>query len=160
MENAELELWVSGSVRSVGNLRFAREADARARAFKLYVGGQSSTIVNVGLGRFYGGIYAPNADLEFAGAVKVYGSLFARNVKGVGSLDVYYDTDIMIPDGCVDQWPDPVDEIDFDCAQDTDCGSGQTCDELNRECIDEADCDHDNECLGNDRCIDGQCAVL
>lgn len=157
---AELELWVSGSVRTIGNLRFAREGDARARAFKLYVGGEEAAIVNVGLGRFYGGIYAPRADIGFFGGLKIYGSVFARNIHGAGSLDVFYDTDLVVPDDCAESWPDPVDEVDRDCKSDDNCPEGQICDELTRECVDEPDCQNDNDCPGNDRCIDGHCVVL
>ncbi|MBN1946852.1 MAG: hypothetical protein JW797_14355 [Bradymonadales bacterium] len=100
---AELELWVSGIIHTVGNLSFSSEDDRRPRAFKLYMGGEGSALVSVGDAFFVGSIYAPEVDIQYVGSLEVHGALFANNLHGTGDLMVYYDTDIVAPDPCVDE---------------------------------------------------------
>lgn len=158
---AELALWVRGSVRSIGNLRFARQEDVRARAFKLYVGGAEAAIVNVGNARFFGGVYAPQADIGFVGNLQVHGAVFARNLRGAGNLEIFYDTDIVVPNDCIDEHPEVVPrDPDETCKDDDECDDDEVCDELTHECVDEGECEDDGDCPGSDRCIDGQCVVL
>ena len=158
--HAELELWVAGSVRTIGNIRFAREEDARARAFKLYVGGPDAAVLQVGNARFFGAIYAPRADIGFVGNLQVFGAVIANNIRGAGNLDIFYDTDLTVPDDCADDYPDPVD--DPECKDDDQCADGSVCDELTHDCVDEPDndCVEDSDCGGPDRCIDGVCVVF
>ncbi len=158
---AELELWVAGSVRTIGNIRFAREEDARARAFKLYVGGPEAAVLQVGNARFYGAIYAPTADIGFVGNLQIFGSVVANNIRGAGNLDIFYDTDITVADDCIDDHPDPAD--DPECKDDDQCADGSVCDELTHDCVDEPDerdCEEDADCGGRDICVEGVCLVL
>jgi hypothetical protein len=158
---AELELWVAGSVRTIGNIRFAREEDARARAFKLYVGGPDATVLQVGNARFFGAIYAPQADIGFVGNLQVFGAVVANNIRGAGNLDIFYDTDITVSDDCVDEHPDPAD--DPECKDDDQCADGSICDEVTHDCVDdpdESECEDDAGCVGRDICIEGECIVL
>jgi len=100
---AELALWVTGRVETVGNLKLAAGDSDRPRAFKLFMGGRGSSIVNVGNATFIGSIYAPEVDIEYVGNLEVQGSLFANNLSGTGNLTVTYDTDVAAPPACVDE---------------------------------------------------------
>ncbi len=154
---AELEMWVAGSIKTVGNLQFASQQDARARAFKLYMGGRGSTLINVGNAEFFGSIYAPETDIEYVGNLQVHGSLFANNLTGTGNLTLYYDTDIMAPAPCIDQNPEPVDQ---ECQSDSDCTGDMICDTLTKACIPEPECLSDAECGGNSACVDRECVFF
>ena len=103
-EGAEAELWVSGTIKTVGNLELGAPSKSRARAFKLFMGGRGEALVNVGNAQFVGGIYAPEADIDFVGDLEVRGSLFANNLKGTGSLDIEYDSDLSAPPECVEEF--------------------------------------------------------
>ncbi|OIP32057.1 MAG: hypothetical protein AUK47_21270 [Deltaproteobacteria bacterium CG2_30_63_29] len=102
-EGAELELWVSGTVSTVGNLSFVTSSDERPRAFKLFMGGVGSSLVNVGNALFTGSVYAPQVDIEYVGNLEVHGSLFANNLSGTGNLTVTYDSDVVAPAACHDE---------------------------------------------------------
>ncbi|MBU0550467.1 hypothetical protein KJ940_03125 [Myxococcota bacterium] len=102
-DGGALELWTSGTIKSVGNLHFGA-AGASARALRLYMGGQGGALMSVGNATFIGAIYAPEVDIEFVGDLKIDGALFARRLEGTGRLDLTYDTDVSAPDGCVDEY--------------------------------------------------------
>jgi hypothetical protein len=155
---AELELWLAGRLETVGNLGFASEDDARARAFKLFMGGNGSSIVQVGSASFYGSIYAPRVDIEYVGDLTVYGSIFANNIEGTGSLDILYDTDVSAPDPCADATPDPVG--DDRCDDDADCANGEVCDPVSHACGPEQECERDDQCPGNGHCLQGECVTF
>jgi hypothetical protein len=95
---AELDLFVAGSVESVGSLTAGDPA--RAAAFRLYLGGDQSDLDIVGSGDFAGTIYAPTAAVHHVGDLHVAGSLFARTVEGVGKLTVEYATPLSPPTSC------------------------------------------------------------
>ena len=101
-ENAELELWVSGTINNVGNLSIDVASADRPRAFKLYMGGAGAALVNVGNATLVGAVYAPEVDIEYVGNLTVHGSVFARNLKGTGNLNIVHDTDLPAPDACAD----------------------------------------------------------
>lgn len=153
----ELDLWVAGSIKTVGNLQFADERDLHARAFRLFVGGPSSAIIQVGDATFYGSIYAPEADIEYVGDLTVYGSLFADNLEGTGSLAIYYDTDVAAPDPCAEAQPEPVGDR---CDANDDCSSGEACDSLAFQCGAPRQCDSTDDCPNGRFCIEGQCTGL
>jgi hypothetical protein len=89
LENgATLDLYVSGAVRLVG---FTPIGDRNAPAsFRLFIGGSDRVSVGVGLQEFFGSIYAPTADLAFAGVTVVWGSVFARSVTDAGVLTIHH----------------------------------------------------------------------
>lgn len=98
-DGATLDLFVSGSVRTVGLLATGDAIDPSA--FRLYVGGGGDLLVGVGLQRYHGNIYAPEARIGWVGATRVVGSLFARSLVGVGLLEIRYGAPGSLePDDC------------------------------------------------------------
>lgn len=83
-----LDLYVAGSVRTVGNVAFGSEAEPGA--FRLYIGGAGAANLAVGDQTFFGGIYAPEAALAYVGATEITGAVFARDLDGVGDLKIGY----------------------------------------------------------------------
>jgi hypothetical protein len=81
---ATLDLYVSGSVNTVGDTQFGGEPGA----FRLFIGGKEPIGVSVGNQAFRGTIYAPRAELSFVGDTLIEGTLFAGSVDGVGTLEV------------------------------------------------------------------------
>ena len=83
---ASLDLYVSGAVRLVG---FSPLGDRQSpSSFRLFVGGSEPLSLGAGLQEFFGSIYAPTADIAFAGVTVVWGSLFARRVIDLGVLAI------------------------------------------------------------------------
>jgi hypothetical protein len=105
LDGASLDLYVSGSVGTVGHVRFGNEADPSA--FRLYVGGTKPMELAVGLTSISGTIYAPEAYVGWVGDTHVDGAVFARELDGVGRLDVSYTrpTAVDVPPG---ECPEPV----------------------------------------------------
>lgn len=111
-EGATLDMYISGSVRTIGNfLGGLPENHAAAHSVRIYIGGDSDVSLDVvGNEVFWGGIYAPMADVHFIGNMIVKGALFARNVRGIGNLMVVYDEeigDVCPEDGSEDPPQDP-----------------------------------------------------
>ena len=83
---ATLDLYVSGAVRLIG---FSPLGDRQSpSSFRLFIGGSDRVSVGAGLQEFFGSIYAPTADLAFAGVTVVWGSLFAKQVVDAGVLTI------------------------------------------------------------------------
>jgi hypothetical protein len=83
---ASLDLYVSGAVRLVG---FSPLGDRQSpSSFRLFVGGSDRLSIGAGLQEFFGSIYAPTADLAFAGVTVIWGSLFAKQVIDLGVLAI------------------------------------------------------------------------
>jgi hypothetical protein len=87
-EGASLDLYVAGSVATVGNVAMGNPDDPTS--FRLFVGGGNSAIVSVGEQHFYGYLYAPRAAIDYVGDTVIDGGLFARSLDGVGDLTVRY----------------------------------------------------------------------
>jgi hypothetical protein len=85
---ATLDLYVSGSLRSVGNLIMG-EKQAPA-SFRLYVGGSDPLMIAVGNAEYRGTIYAPTAPLTYVGRTVVRGGLFASTLNSAGLLEIGY----------------------------------------------------------------------
>ncbi len=85
-EGASLDLYVAGSVASVGQA-VAGSMD-RAADFRLLIGGDDGVVLSVGTQPFFGHIYAPTAELSYVGDTQIYGSLFADRLSGVGRLTI------------------------------------------------------------------------
>lgn len=86
---ASLELFVAGNVTTVGDVTFGDPS--RPEAFRLYVGGRDTvTIASAGHTAWNGLVYAPDAEIAFAGASEVSGALFARDLSYAGSLRVRF----------------------------------------------------------------------
>jgi hypothetical protein len=96
---ATLDLFVSGSVLSVGQLIAGNPDDPAA--FRLYVGGSGETKVGaVGDTHFFGSIYAPRTTVAYVGNAEVVGSIFAKTIKGVGVLTIGYRDPAAPPTSC------------------------------------------------------------
>ncbi|MBL8933908.1 MAG: hypothetical protein JNM69_05105 [Archangium sp.] len=80
-----LDLYVDGDVTLVGDSSFGEGASPGS--VRVYVAGERE-LSFVGGQRVVGSLYAPLSDLELVGASAFDGSLFVRNVEGVGSLEV------------------------------------------------------------------------
>ncbi|MCA9667727.1 MAG: hypothetical protein KC503_19140 [Myxococcales bacterium] len=86
--DAELDLFVSGTINAGGDVRLGDEAQpSRAR---LYIGGGGSFNV-AGNATFVGNIYAPSVDAALSGGIEVYGALFVRRITTSGPVTIHYD---------------------------------------------------------------------
>ncbi|HEX4461682.1 MAG TPA: hypothetical protein VIA18_27065, partial [Polyangia bacterium] len=83
---AQLDLYVAGSVASVGALSVSGDPSA----VRLYVGGAGAAVLSVGVEELDGAIYAPTAEIAFVGAAKIHGAVFGKSLAAVGLLDVDY----------------------------------------------------------------------
>jgi len=92
---AALDLFVSKDADFVGDLVAGAESDPEA--FRLYVGGDAAT---VGTSTFYGSLYAPRANVSYVGDTTIVGSIFARNIDGVGTLTIDYGKPLTPPQSC------------------------------------------------------------
>lgn len=112
LPGSTLDLFVSGSVRTVGAMRLGSELEPGA--FNLYIGGAEPLTVSVGLQIFNATIYAPQVDLHYVGATKIRGAVFANRILGVGLLTVGYAAPSVPPDLCQppDDGGDPPDDSD------------------------------------------------
>ena len=87
-DGSTLDLYVAGTVATVGNVAFGSERDPSA--FRLYIGGPGSANMAVGDQDFYGAIYAPEAALAYVGDTSITGAVFTRSLDGVGALRIGY----------------------------------------------------------------------
>lgn len=96
---AQLDLYVSGDVASVGQL--VAGDPAAPTSFRLYVGGSGTTaLAAVGQTAFYGDVYAPLADVSYTGDTKIVGSIFAASIIGTGRLEIDYGDSTAPPSSC------------------------------------------------------------
>ncbi len=123
-EGATLDLYVSGSVKNVGNIELGDKF--APSSFRLYIGGSESCQLSVGNGRFYGAIYAPEAELTYVGNTEIRGAVFARNFTGVGNMTIGYAAPHESPEECdpVEVPPNPGDPGDGEPTPDPDPGDG------------------------------------
>lgn len=85
---AACDLYVNGAVHYAGSVLAGNAQDPSA--FRLYVGGASSVVAGAGEATFYGFVYAPRAEVSFAGETKVVGAVLAKDISYAGSLTVAY----------------------------------------------------------------------
>ena len=83
-----LDLYVSGSVRTIGHIDLGNKWDPSA--FRLYIGGGEKGTLDVGNQLFNGAIYAPHADIEYIGNTQIRGAITARTIHGIGNLEIGY----------------------------------------------------------------------
>ena len=83
---ATLDLFVDGKLTTVGEASFGDPS--RPEAFRLYVGGKNAKISFAGRAGFHGLVYAPEAELSFAGEARIQGGLVAKHVSYAGDLTV------------------------------------------------------------------------
>lgn len=85
-KGATLDLFVDGKLTTVGEASIGDPS--RPEAFRLYVGGKNAAITFAGRAGFHGLVYAPEADLSFAGEARIQGGLVAKHVSYAGELTV------------------------------------------------------------------------
>jgi hypothetical protein len=85
-KGATLDLFVDGKLTTVGEATFGDPS--RPEAFRLYVGGKNAAITFAGKAGFHGLVYAPEAELSFAGEARIQGGLVAKHVSYAGDLTV------------------------------------------------------------------------
>jgi len=83
-----LDLYVSGSVRSIGHLDLGNKWDPSA--FRLYIGGGEKATINIGNQIYNGAIYAPNAVIAYIGNTQIRGAITAKQLTGIGNLELGY----------------------------------------------------------------------
>ncbi|HQY63426.1 MAG TPA: hypothetical protein PK141_18630 [Polyangiaceae bacterium] len=83
---ATLDMFVDGTLTTVGRASFGDPT--RPEALRLYVGGKNAKLTLAGREAFHGLVYAPEAEVSFAGNATIDGALFARQLSYAGSLTV------------------------------------------------------------------------
>ena len=101
---ASLDLYVSGSLHTVGSLKIGDQANPGM--FRLYVGGAGTVMANVGDQELNAMIYAPTAIIHWVGETRVRGAIFAKGMDGVGDMTIEYDGGTLAqPIACNPQTP-------------------------------------------------------
>jgi len=88
LPGASLDMYVSGLLATAGSVVLGDPSNPQN--FRLFVGGAGSMMVTAGTQTYYGLVYAPQADVVFAGVTRVDGSVFAKSLTWAGILDVTY----------------------------------------------------------------------
>jgi hypothetical protein len=88
LPGASLDMYVSGIMATAGSVVLGDPSSPQS--FRLFVGGAGSMMVTAGAQTYYGLVYAPQADVIFAGVTRVDGSVFAKSLTWAGILDVTY----------------------------------------------------------------------
>lgn len=85
-DGSTLDLYVRGAVRTIGHFRVG---DAKQpAALRLFIGGGDEISLAIGNQIFHGAIYAPDATLKYVGNTIVEGALFAKELTGIGNLEI------------------------------------------------------------------------
>lgn len=82
---ASLDLYIAGSVSTVGSMV---AAGCDPRALRVFVGGHDSIIAGAGESELRGFLYAPDAEVSFAGTTQVTGAVVAKEISFAGELRV------------------------------------------------------------------------
>jgi hypothetical protein len=85
---ASLDVYVTGLLGTAGAVKLGDPT--HPEAFRLFVGGAGGMIATAGVDEWDGLIYAPQADIAFAGVTAVHGSVFANQLAWAGLLEVTY----------------------------------------------------------------------
>ena len=88
-DGGSLDLFVSGMIATVG--WSSTGSAANPEAIRIYLGGKGRVLLAaVGKHDFFANLYAPEATLAYVGDNRVIGSLFGRELDGVGRLEIGY----------------------------------------------------------------------
>jgi hypothetical protein len=90
--SAELDLFVAGNFSVIGSLAVG-DANAAART-RLYVGGTTLTLSATAT-PLAADVYAPNAVLQLAADLEMWGALFAKTMQFSGAFTLHYDTSVL-----------------------------------------------------------------
>lgn len=101
-DGGSLDLFVSGTVATVGWT--SAGSAAHPEAIRIYLGGSDRVLLAaVGYHELYANLYAPEATLAYVGDNRVVGSLFGRELDGVGRLEIGYGAPAEVdPPSCED----------------------------------------------------------
>lgn len=89
---AELDLFVAGSVSIMGAFEIG-DADSPSRT-RVYVGG-ATLALSANASPLAANLYAPNAVLELASNLEMWGSIFADHLQLSGDFVIHYDTSVL-----------------------------------------------------------------
>jgi len=90
--SAELDLFVAGNFAVMGSLAVG-DANAAART-RLYVGGATLTLSATAT-PLAANVYAPNAILQLAADLEMWGAVFAKTMQFSGAFTLHYDTSVL-----------------------------------------------------------------
>jgi hypothetical protein len=82
---ATLDLYIAGSLDMVGSMV---AAGCDPRSLRVFVGGDHSIIASAGDNELRGFLYAPDAEVSFAGTTHVTGAVVAKELSFAGELHV------------------------------------------------------------------------
>lgn len=154
---AELDVFVGGNVNAAGALDFgSRMTPARVR---VYVAG-TGTINLSGGSVFAGNLYAPDAEIVTAGALEVYGAIFARRLAAGGAVTIHYDTAVLREGERCDPMTPGDGGAPDGSVPGQGCGSCRDCD--NQACVAGrcGACTTSAECCAPLQCWNGRCIVV
>jgi hypothetical protein len=144
---AELDLFVAGSVSIMGGFEIGN-ADSPSRT-RMYVGG-ATLALSANASPLAANIYAPNAVLELASDLEMWGSIFADHVQLSGDFAIHYDTSVLqvaAASGCA-RAAGPCQSCN-DCSGATPACKTGTC----APCTTTADCCAPLGCDSSGRCV-------
>ncbi|HEX8794075.1 MAG TPA: hypothetical protein VF765_24200 [Polyangiaceae bacterium] len=90
--SAELDLFVAGDFSVMGSLAIG-DANAAART-RLYVGGTTLSL-SATASPLTADVYAPNATIQLAADLEMWGALFAKSMQFSGAFTLHYDTSVL-----------------------------------------------------------------
>jgi len=82
---ASLDLYIAGSLNAVGSMV---AAGCDPRSLRVFVGGNDSIVAGAGESELRGFLYAPDAEVSFAGTTVVTGGVVAKEISFAGELRV------------------------------------------------------------------------
>jgi hypothetical protein len=144
---AELDLFVAGSVSIMAGFEIGN-ADSPSRT-RMYVGG-ATLALSANASPLAANIYAPNAVLELASNLEMWGSIFADHLQLSGDFAIHYDTSVLEvaeASGCAP--PAGPCQSCNDCAGATPACKAGTC----APCTTTADCCAPLGCDSSGRCV-------
>ena len=102
-DGGSLDLFVSGMIATVGWT--SAGSAAHPEAIRIYLGGSDRVLLAaVGKHDFFANLYAPEATLAYVGDNRVVGSLFGRELDGVGRLEIGYGAPVDVdPPSCEEE---------------------------------------------------------
>ncbi len=145
--SAELDLFVAGNFAVMGALAVG-DANAPARA-RLYVGGSTFTLSATAT-PLAADVYAPNATLQLAADLQMWGAIFAKSMQFSGAFTIHYDTSVLQVPGSGGCAPGGgTCKTCGDCGGATPACKSGTC----SPCVTDADCCAPLVCAQGGRCV-------
>jgi hypothetical protein len=143
--SAELDLFVAGNFAVMGSLAVG-DANAAART-RLYVGGTTLTLSATAT-PLAADVYAPNATLQLAADLEMWGAIFAKTMQFSGAFTLHYDTSVLAQSGGCAPGGGSCKTCD-DCGGATPACKSGTC----APCTSTADCCAPLVCRSDGQCV-------